>query len=187
MNNVAEATEIMNRIPAVIPPTTRINFIKNWWHRSDKTSSIAQARLLQRMYNALPHPAQVPIYARVGRISIDKENIYSTKLARQVNTLYISQQPQQNKPFQFESEPTTDLLEDIRQENGANKKNLVICHGYGAGLGFFYKNFQNLSQEPGWRLFAIDWLGMGNSSRPKWTFNRKSKQTWDDIVSDVSI
>ncbi|KAI7903284.1 Alpha/Beta hydrolase protein [Cokeromyces recurvatus] len=62
------------------------------------------------------------------------------------------------------------------------EKNLVICHGYGAGLGFFYRNFQDLSQQKGWRLFAIDWLGMGNSSRPKWTISKASNQTWDDIV-----
>lgn len=43
---------------------------------------------------------------------------------------------------------------------------LVMLHGYGAGLGFFYKNFEPLSRVPGWRLFALDMLGMGNSARP---------------------
>ncbi|KAK4240878.1 Alpha/Beta hydrolase protein [Achaetomium macrosporum] len=43
---------------------------------------------------------------------------------------------------------------------------LVMLHGYGAGLGFFYKNFEPLSRVPGWRLFALDMLGMGNSTRP---------------------
>lgn len=44
--------------------------------------------------------------------------------------------------------------------------NLVMLHGYGAGLGFFYRNYERLSRRPGWRLFALDMLGMGNSSRP---------------------
>ncbi|KAI0111761.1 alpha/beta-hydrolase [Daldinia grandis] len=43
---------------------------------------------------------------------------------------------------------------------------LVMLHGYGAGLGFYYKNFENLSRAKGWKLYALDWLGMGNSTRP---------------------
>ncbi|RYO81088.1 hypothetical protein DL766_004810 [Monosporascus sp. MC13-8B] len=43
---------------------------------------------------------------------------------------------------------------------------LVMLHGYGAGLGFFYKNFESLSRSKGWKLYALDMLGMGNSTRP---------------------
>ena len=46
------------------------------------------------------------------------------------------------------------------------ENNLVIVHGYGAGLGFFYKNFEALSRATGWRLYALDLLGMGRSTRP---------------------
>ncbi|CAO0794291.1 unnamed protein product [Mucor circinelloides] len=175
---------VINTLPAVIPPTTRFNFIKNWWHRSEKTSSIAEARIIKRIYGALPDAkSSIPIYARVGRISIDSENIFSSKLARQINTLYISQQPSQAKPFEFESEPKQDLINDIKSES--SNHNLVMCHGYGAGLGFFYRNFESLSQEKGWRVFALDWLGMARSSRPKWTLTKSSTQTWDDIVTNV--
>eukprot|EP00842_Homolaphlyctis_polyrhiza_P002791 jgi/Hompol1/3512/HPOL_006578-RA len=45
------------------------------------------------------------------------------------------------------------------------QKNLVVCHGYGIGLGHFFKNFPILARVPGYQVFAIDWLGMGNSSR----------------------
>jgi cardiolipin-specific phospholipase len=44
--------------------------------------------------------------------------------------------------------------------------NLVMLHGYGAGLGFFYKNFEALSRLSNWKLYALDMLGMGRSSRP---------------------
>lgn len=169
-----------------IPPTSRLNFIKNWWQRSEKTSSIAEARIIQRIYGALPTSAiGIPTFARIGKISIDKEKL-TTKYARQINTLYISQQPRQQVPFDFESEP--DNLEEIIQkdiQDQPENHNLVMCHGYGAGLGFFFRNYQNLSQQPGWRIFSIDWLGMGNSSRPKWTLNRKSNETWDEIVEEV--
>ncbi|KAI1172890.1 Alpha/Beta hydrolase protein [Nemania sp. FL0916] len=43
---------------------------------------------------------------------------------------------------------------------------LVMLHGYGAGLGFYYKNFEPLSRLAGWKIYALDWLGMGNSKRP---------------------
>jgi cardiolipin-specific phospholipase len=46
------------------------------------------------------------------------------------------------------------------------EENLVLLHGYGAGLGFFYKNFEGLSRVKGWKLYALDMLGMGRSSRP---------------------
>ncbi|KAI1641229.1 putative alpha/beta hydrolase [Biscogniauxia mediterranea] len=50
---------------------------------------------------------------------------------------------------------------------------LVMLHGYGAGLGFYYKNFERLSRLAGWKLYALDWLGMGNSTRPPFKINAK--------------
>ncbi|KKY23609.1 putative alpha beta hydrolase [Phaeomoniella chlamydospora] len=64
------------------------------------------------------------------------------------------------------------------------ENNLVILHGYGAGLGFFYKNFEGLSRAPGWQLYALDLLGMGRSSRPP--FRIKSKQRPDQITEAES-
>lgn len=56
------------------------------------------------------------------------------------------------------------------------KENLVMLHGYGAGLGFFYKNFEGLSRAPGWKLYALDLLGMGRSSRPPFRIAAKEKE-----------
>ena len=55
-------------------------------------------------------------------------------------------------------------------------KNLVMLHGYGAGLGFFYKNFEGLSRVPGWKVYALDLLGMGRSSRPPFKLKAKDRQ-----------
>lgn len=52
---------------------------------------------------------------------------------------------------------------------------LVMVHGYGAGLGFFYKNFEPISRIRGLRLYALDMLGMGNSSRPPFRIRAKTK------------
>ncbi|KKY31401.1 putative alpha beta [Diaporthe ampelina] len=56
---------------------------------------------------------------------------------------------------------------------------LVMLHGYGAGLGFFYQNFEPLTRVKGWRLYALDMLGMGNSSRP--AFRIKAKDSAEKI------
>ena len=55
-------------------------------------------------------------------------------------------------------------------------QNLVMLHGYGAGLGFFYKNFEGLSRAHGWKIYALDLLGMGRSSRPPFKVHTKDRQ-----------
>lgn len=53
---------------------------------------------------------------------------------------------------------------------------LVMLHGYGAGLGFFYRNFEPLSRARGWKIYALDMLGMGNSARPPFRIQAKDPQ-----------
>lgn len=55
-------------------------------------------------------------------------------------------------------------------------QHLVMLHGYGAGLGFFYKNFEPLSRLRGWQLHALDMLGMGRSTRPSFRINAKKRE-----------
>ncbi|RFU35621.1 Carboxylesterase, partial [Scytalidium lignicola] len=57
------------------------------------------------------------------------------------------------------------------------EENLVMLHGYGAGLGFFYRNFEGLSRVKGWKLYALDMLGMGRSSRPPFKIHGKDQQS----------
>jgi cardiolipin-specific phospholipase len=56
------------------------------------------------------------------------------------------------------------------------ENNLVMLHGYGAGLGFFYKNYESLSRAKGWKLYALDLLGMGRSSRPPFRIHAKDRE-----------
>ncbi|KNC86469.1 hypothetical protein SARC_01379 [Sphaeroforma arctica JP610] len=43
---------------------------------------------------------------------------------------------------------------------------LVMLHGYGSGLGFFFRNYDAMcARVP--RVLGVDWLGMGGSSRPR--------------------
>ena len=65
--------------------------------------------------------------------------------------------------------------------------NLVLLHGYGAGLGFFYRNFEGLSRLPGWRIYALDLLGMGRSSRPQFRIRAKDRQNQVSEAEDWFI
>ncbi|KAL9592950.1 MAG: hypothetical protein Q9219_007704 [cf. Caloplaca sp. 3 TL-2023] len=64
----------------------------------------------------------------------------------------------------------------IERLEESKDQDLVILHGYGAGLGFFYKNFEGLSRVPGWKIYALDLLGMGRSSRPPFRVHSKDRQ-----------
>jgi cardiolipin-specific phospholipase len=64
----------------------------------------------------------------------------------------------------------------VERDGEEVEENLVMLHGYGAGLGFFYKNFEGLSRVPGWRLYALDMLGMGRSSRPPFKVHAKDQE-----------
>jgi len=157
--------DIIPSLPAVIPPTSHLNFLRNWWHRSDKTSEIAESRLLRRYLT--PN-----VVARIDRVDIGGQN-------RLINTLIVEKSS--------ENDANRGKIQHGFAENDAgDKKALVMCHGYGAGLGFFYKNYNDLAQaSPGYRLYAIDWLGMGRSSRPKWQILRKRNQSWDEVVQET--
>lgn len=72
---------------------------------------------------------------------------------------------------EFEITRTTESIEE----------ELVILHGYGAGLAFFVRNFDGLSRIAGWRLHALDLLGYGRSSRPK--FRIKAKDKYDAVYA----
>lgn len=65
------------------------------------------------------------------------------------------------------------------------EETLVMVHGYGAGLGLFYRNFEPVTRLPGWKLYALDMLGMGNSSRPKFKIHAKSRE--DQVIEAESF
>ncbi|KUJ16806.1 alpha/beta-hydrolase [Mollisia scopiformis] len=63
----------------------------------------------------------------------------------------------------------------VQRDGEPVEENLVMLHGYGAGLGFFYKNFEGLSRVQGWKIYALDMLGMGRSSRPPFKIHAKDQ------------
>lgn len=60
---------------------------------------------------------------------------------------------------------------------------VVVLHGYGAGLGFMYKIFDEISKEPGSRIHGLDLLGYGGSSRP--TFRLEKTRSSKDLLAQT--
>lgn len=67
------------------------------------------------------------------------------------------------------------------------EETIVMLHGYGAGLGFFYQNFEPMTRVPGWRLYALDMLGMGNSSRTPFRIKAKDPEKKIEEAEDFFI
>lgn len=112
-------------IPSAIPPTSFANFARYWWQRSDRTAAIAERRVLQNILV----PKQRSLLARLYQVPLDAAG------TKRINTLLL--QPQTNgSTFQLETMENADIANDHATDN---KNNLVMCHGYGAGLGFFYR------------------------------------------------
>ncbi|PVU88645.1 hypothetical protein BB559_005482 [Furculomyces boomerangus] len=61
----------------------------------------------------------------------------------------------------------------MKNKNEMTEKNLVITHGFGNGLGFYFKNYEELGNKSKSNVYSIDWLGMGLSSRPDFKINKK--------------
>ncbi|PWN48829.1 alpha/beta-hydrolase [Violaceomyces palustris] len=63
------------------------------------------------------------------------------------------------------------------------EKKIVLLHGYGAGTAFFFQNLKSLAQIPNSRLYALDWLGMGRSSRPPFHIPSSLSKTTETRVN----
>ncbi|KAM9917770.1 hypothetical protein OXX59_009121 [Metschnikowia pulcherrima] len=80
-------------------------------------------------------------------------------------------------PKRFHGKKVSPENVDYRRSN-----HLIMVHGYGAGLGFYLKNFDALSADENWIVHAIDLLGYGCSSRPQ--FCAKSLSEVEDFFHD---
>ena len=77
------------------------------------------------------------------------------------------------------------------------KGTLVLMHGYGSGLGFFFKNYFGLLRSYS-KVVAVDWAGMGGSSRVMTEATSTPRISWSSLaysaftgnqqlVDDVSV
>ncbi|KAG0038992.1 hypothetical protein BGZ82_010107 [Podila clonocystis] len=196
-----------------LPPApelfSRWGALQTWWGRSNKEQAqIAEARLLSRLQFfsfkgvASTSAESSSTVARVGLVELPGKN-------RKINTLIIHQRRSapagtsmlDNNDKESESDDqgrtpiaqtTLDIKTSTDEHDGSmisppepGETAIVICHGYGAGLGFFYRNYHSLSQIPNVKIYAIDWLGMGGSSRPDFKFKHSSKTPVNDVVKQA--
>ncbi|KAF8985014.1 hypothetical protein BGZ46_006304 [Entomortierella lignicola] len=195
-----------------LPPApelfSRWGAFQTWWGRSNKEQArIAEARLLSRLQFfsfkgvASTTPENNTI-ARAGLVKLSGKN-------RLINTLVIHQNSSPSSVDTSEAAvdrndketddqgrtPISQTHLDIKVAANEDDQSLisppapgeraiVVCHGFGAGLGFFFRNYLSLSQIPNSKIYAIDWLGMGGSSRPDFKFKHSSKTSIKDVVRD---
>ncbi|KXZ42499.1 hypothetical protein GPECTOR_141g697 [Gonium pectorale] len=76
-----------------------------------------------------------------------------------------------------------DYLHTLSGGPGNVDPPVVMMPGYGAGVGFYYRNFPSLAQRL--RLFAVDWLGTGLSGRPNYAASSR-EQSEDFFLNSLA-
>ncbi|GAQ91164.1 lysophosphatidic acid acyltransferase/triacylglycerol lipase/phosphatidylcholine hydrolase, CGI-53 homolog [Klebsormidium nitens] len=66
-----------------------------------------------------------------------------------------------------ERNPTYQMRTATIDSSNPSAPTLVVTHGYGAALGFYFRNFDVLGKY--FKVHAVDMLGWGASSRPEFT------------------
>ncbi|KAI9730238.1 MAG: hypothetical protein M1834_006002 [Cirrosporium novae-zelandiae] len=151
-----------------------------WW--ANIPSAVAEHRVLSFIPHLRKPPTQLqtgsaPPSASASQTSIVESNPSASE-SETTNTLNDPYGPRLWHSDLVRLSGKNRALNEFSVErlNDGVENNLVMLHGYGAGLGFFYKNFEGLSRAPGWRIYALDMLGMGRSSRPPFKIHAKGHQ-----------
>ncbi|KAK9695817.1 hypothetical protein K7432_012771 [Basidiobolus ranarum] len=187
------------------------SYLYSWyWPTAKRSAEEAELRLLSRLRFFSNSTNEDKDTSKVDYKTVAKIGLVDIGKGEKINTLVIDTvrtdngkkvtppSPEFNptevseenaKELGYHASPQTDLRmdtnADIENVNKIPKKVLVITHGYGAGLGCYYRNFNSLSQVTGWRIYAIDWLGMGRSSRSAFPSSKRKAQTEEEIASDA--
>ncbi|TFK56161.1 alpha/beta-hydrolase [Heliocybe sulcata] len=156
---VAAADALPVLPPAKEIPSSFVSSFKSWWAAGEKESAAAEERLLRQLPFFRPSgssPNAHGVVASSARVDLNTPKHY-------LNTLSIkSTNPSPTAP------PPA-----------------VMLHGYGAGLGFYFRNYDAVAAWAGRRgtdVYALDWLGMGRSARVP--FHVRARK--DDIPARVA-
>ncbi|KAL1997665.1 hypothetical protein VTN02DRAFT_1158 [Thermoascus thermophilus] len=152
-----------------------------WW------ASIPAAAAEHKVLSFVPFLQQAPTHQQTGSVAdtpngAGGDSLQSQDLSQQgevtANSVDDPYGPRRWRSSMVELSGKDRALNEFSVERIGEQadQNLVILHGYGAGLGFFYKNFEPLSRAEGWRLYALDMLGMGRSTRPPFKIKAKNRQ-----------
>lgn len=109
----------------------------------------------------------------------------STELFKQAQHNVLSSQIKNTKyqitPIQINDKHVINTFQTV-EYSAENKPPLVLIHGWGSGLGLWATNIDELSNH--YTIYAIDLLGFGMSSRPKFKGKtpEDAKQFWIDSI-----
>ncbi|KAL0581952.1 hypothetical protein V5O48_000009 [Marasmius crinis-equi] len=157
--DIPSTSQLPSLPPATEIPSAFMDSVKQWWSSGEKQMAISEERLLRRLpYYQSHKPASLknsegPVVAYSSKVELPSNPKHY------LNTL----------TFTSTSPPTAN-----------SPSPAVVLHGYGAGLGFYFKNFNTLAQWAGRRntsVYALDWLGMGRSARPSFSVSASRKDT----------
>lgn len=183
-------------VPASDIPTSFMQSLGAWWASSESESRESERRLLRRMpFFTDDEPegegehgrqgavgAEDAVVARIMRVPVGATTTTTTgqgqgskgwlggasagsKSDRYINTLKFTTRAIERKV----AETPLAAATTASAANASPRDAVVLLHGYGAGLGFFYLNWTTIaraSAAQGMRSYALDWLGMGRSARP---------------------
>ena len=126
------------------------SYVARIWIRTSTTlASSAEQRLLETF---LPQAKRANIYIELPKYGVQT-----------INT-YVFDKGEEKK------EKKKKLGGNNGEGEGEGEGAVVLTHGFGGGAGMFYKTLSFLDSEykgkSGKSIYAIDWLGMGRSSRP---------------------
>lgn len=161
-------------------PLTYREGLSQWW------AGLAPATTEHKVLSFIPYLQKPPTHTQTGSappstngstMSVDKASSKEADPVR-TNSLTDPYGPRQWHSKLVQLAGKNRFLNEFSVERlgEETENNLVMLHGYGAGLSFYYKNFEALSRQPHWKLYALDMLGMGRSSRPPFRIHAKDKE-----------
>ncbi|KAG7097179.1 hypothetical protein E1B28_004553 [Marasmius oreades] len=158
-----DSNPTISHLPAIPPaaeiPNAFMDSVRQWWMSGDKQLAMSEERLLRRL----------PYYQPQKPVSFT--NVEGPVVA------YSSKVELRSSPKKYLN---TLTFESTSPPASNSPPPAVLLHGYGAGLGFFFRNFNTLAQWAGRRntsVFAVDWLGMGRSARLPFSISAPRKDT----------
>lgn len=183
----SSSSSLLTALKAVVNSMSTTNLISRAKVRTsaETTAIINQkstpptAMPLVQLAMQLPNLFPLSFEASIRDYSMFQENAESFQ-SQLLSTLPFYPSPANGRSSEILKTPVDDegnyinefMIKPMNPSSSSSMKHLIFVHGYGAGLGFFLKNFENLPLlNNNWCIHAIDLPGYGFSSRPKFPFN----------------
>ncbi|TFK27044.1 abhydrolase domain-containing protein 4 [Coprinopsis marcescibilis] len=163
---------VLTSLPPPAPdiPAAFTQSLRSWWTNvGSKQAQTSEQRLLLR----------VPYFSKYSKPPSTTQNPPLTVLSSLVSL--------SNPKHHINTLAMTSTNPDT---SSSASPPAVVLHGYGAGLGFFFRNFPTLAHWAERRrsaVYAIDWLGMGRSARVPFSVKAKRSNVEERVEEAESF